>query len=39
VDAVVYTVLVLATRAVRLGDVRSVVGLAMERRRARNAAA
>jgi O-antigen/teichoic acid export membrane protein len=39
VDAVVYTVLVIATRTVRLSDVRSVVGLAMERRRARNAAA
>jgi O-antigen/teichoic acid export membrane protein len=38
VDAVVYTVIIFAIGAVRVGDVRAVLGLAMERRRARAAA-
>jgi O-antigen/teichoic acid export membrane protein len=35
VDAVVYTVIIFATRAVRVEDVRAVVQLALERRRER----
>jgi O-antigen/teichoic acid export membrane protein len=37
-DAIAYTVIVLATRAVRIQDVRSVIELAKERRRERAAA-
>jgi hypothetical protein len=39
VDAIAYTALVFVTGAVRIKDVRAVVALALERRRARAAAA
>ena len=39
VDAIAYTALVFVTGAVRIKDVRAVVALALERRRARGAAA